>query len=73
MLRFKSEFIPETTFQLYSYFHGYANIALQPGECFDRMPVLCDMMDKETRQPEPDYAVIRHLLNALFIMIESET
>ncbi len=72
VLRFKSEFIPETTFQLYSYFHGFANLKLNRGVCFDRMPVLCEMMYNETLQPETDYAVIQHLLSALFIMIESE-
>lgn len=29
VLRFKSEFIPETTFQLYSYYHGHANIPMK--------------------------------------------
>ncbi len=72
VLRFKSEFIPETTFQLYSYFHGFANLKLNRGLCFDRMPVLCEMMYNETLQSETDYAVIQHLLSALFIMIESE-
>ena len=72
VLRFKSEFIPETTFQLYSWYHGYSNIKLQADRCFSRMPVLCEMMFNETLQPDPDFAVIRHLLIALFIMIESE-
>jgi AraC-like DNA-binding protein len=30
------------------------------------------MMYNESRQPIPDYAIIRHLLSALFTMIESE-
>jgi AraC family transcriptional activator of pobA len=71
-LTFRSEFIPETTFQLYSYYHDHANLSMQPGNCFNRMVVLCEMMFDEMQQPLPDYAVIRHLLNALFIMIESE-
>lgn len=72
VVRFKSEFIPETTFQLYSYYHAHANIALQKGDCFNRMPALCEMMYNEMQQTDPDYAVIQHLLSALFIMIESE-
>jgi len=72
VLRFKSEFIPETTFQLYSWYHTHANIQLQPGACFNRMPALCEMMFNEANQENPDYAVIKHLLSALFIMIESE-
>jgi AraC family transcriptional regulator, transcriptional activator of pobA len=72
MLMFKSEFIPETTFQLYSYYHDHASIQMQPGQSFNRMVVLCEMMFYEIQQTIPDYAVIRHLLNALFTMIESE-
>jgi AraC family transcriptional regulator, transcriptional activator of pobA len=71
-LTFRSEFIPETTFQLYSYYHDHANLALEEGPSFNRMVVLCEMMFEEMQQSLPDYAVIRHLLNALFIMIESE-
>lgn len=72
VVRFKAEFIPDTTFQFYSYYHDHANIKMQSGECFGRMVAVCEMMDGEMQQPEPDYAVIRHLLSALFIMIESE-
>jgi AraC family transcriptional activator of pobA len=72
VLRFKSEFIPETIFQLYSYYHDHANIKMQTGECFKRMTVLCEMMFYEMQQSIPDYAVIRHLLSALFTMVESE-
>ncbi|HLN56614.1 MAG TPA: AraC family transcriptional regulator [Bacteroidales bacterium] len=72
VVEFKSEFIPETTFQLYSWYHDHANIPFKPGACFDRLNILCGMMHDEAERPEPDYAVIRILLNALFIMIENE-
>jgi len=72
MLMFKSEFIPETTFQLYSYYHDHANIIMQPGPCFNRMAVLSEMMFYEMQQTVPDHSVIRNLLNTLFTMIESE-
>jgi AraC-like DNA-binding protein len=72
VLRFRTEFIPETIFQLYSWYHDHANIQMQTGICFSRMPALCEMMYNESQQDDPDYAVIRHLLSALFIMIESE-
>ncbi|MFA5815455.1 MAG: helix-turn-helix transcriptional regulator [Bacteroidales bacterium] len=71
-ITFRSEFIPETTFQLYSYYHDHANLQLQPGESFNRMTAICDMMLFEMHQPVPDYAIVRHLLSALFTMIESE-
>ncbi len=72
VIRFRSEFIPETTFQLYSNYHDKANIVMQEGEGFRRIPVLCEMMSGETDQPDPDYGVIRQLLGALFTVIESE-
>jgi AraC family transcriptional regulator, transcriptional activator of pobA len=72
VIRFRSEFIPEVTFQLYAWYHVSANIQMQAGTCFNRMPALCEMMYNEAQQAGPDYAVIQHLLSALFIMIESE-
>jgi len=72
VIEFRSEFIPETTFQLYSYYHDHANLPLQKGECFNRMATVCEMMYNESLQSIPDYAIIRHLLSALFTMIESE-
>ena len=71
LIKFKSEFIPETTFQLYSYYHDHATLELTQGACFDRMDKLCGMMYEEIQLPTPDYPVIRHLLSALFTMIES--
>jgi AraC-like DNA-binding protein len=72
VMRFKSEFIPVTTFQLYSNYHNYANIKIQPGPCFNRIVSLCEMMAGEMQQPVPDLAIIRHLLSAVFTMVESE-
>ncbi len=72
VMRFKSEFIPETTFQLYSYYHDHANIIMQEGECFNRLVSLSEMIYNESSHLVPDYAVIRHLLSALFTMIKSE-
>ncbi len=72
LIKFKSEFIPETTFQLYSYYHDHATIKMQEGECFKRMVALNEMMYNEMQQATPDFSIIRHLLSALFAMIESE-
>jgi AraC-like DNA-binding protein len=72
LIRFKSEFIPETTFQLYSYYHDHATLELPEVAAFERMDQLCGMMYDEVQQPNPDYPVIRHLLGALFTMIESQ-
>jgi AraC family transcriptional regulator, transcriptional activator of pobA len=69
---FKSEFIPETIFQLYSNYHDHADLTMQRGPCFDRLVSVCQIMHAEMQQSEPDYSVIRHLLSSLFTMIESE-
>lgn len=72
VIRFKSEFIPETTFQLYSLYHDNANLTLNTDSCFNRLVTLCEIMYEDMQQPTPDLSVIRHLLSALFTMIESE-
>ena len=72
VIAFKGEFIPETTFQLYSTYHNYANLQMEKGESFDRLVDLCLMMYNESLQQTPDYAVIRLLLSTVFTMIESE-
>jgi len=72
VIRFKSEFIPETTFQLYSYYHDHANIQLPQDQCFSQLLALCGIINNEFLQTDPNFAVLRHLLSALFTMIESE-
>lgn len=72
VLRFKTEFIPETAFQLYSLYHDHATLKMQAGACFDRLVTVCEIIDTEMKQENPDLSVIRHLLSALFTMIESE-
>ncbi|NMH28577.1 helix-turn-helix domain-containing protein [Flavobacterium silvaticum] len=72
VIRFKNEFIAETTFQLYASFHDNASFCMKADDCFERMELLCDMMYREYSQPAPDLAVIRQLLTTLFTVIESE-
>ena len=72
VLRFKSEFIAETVFQLYASYHNNANHLLQKDTCFDRLSHVCELMNHEMAATSPDLSVVRHLLSALIIMIESE-
>jgi len=72
VIRFKSEFIAETTFQLYAWYHNQADLNLEAGPCFDRLLTVCELMAAEMRQETPDYAIIRQLLSALFTMVEGE-
>lgn len=72
VLRFKSEFIPETTFNLYGYFHDNANLAFPAGRCFERLEQICKMIYDEMHQEKPELAIVKELLNSLFTMIEAE-
>jgi hypothetical protein len=58
VIEFKSEFMPETTFQLYSYYHDHSNLQLQTGEKFNRMITLCEMMHSEAQENTPDFAAM---------------
>lgn len=71
-IQFKSEFIPESTFQLYSLYHGKANVKLNNGSCFKRLETVCEMMAEEARQENPSYAILKQLLSLLFTIIEHE-
>jgi AraC family transcriptional activator of pobA len=73
VLRFKSEFIPEITFQLYAAYHDHATLKMPSGRCFNRLVTICTIIYEEMQQENPDLGVVRHLLSALFIMIESES
>ncbi len=72
VIRFRSEFIPETTFQLYSFFHDNAQIPVRERRCFARLTTLSDLLVAELEQAAPDLAVARQLLSTLFTLIRSE-
>jgi AraC family transcriptional regulator, transcriptional activator of pobA len=72
VMRFKTEFLPESSFRLYSYYHDHATIELTNDDGFARMAALCDMMYGEMHRDKPNLAVARDLLKALFTMIEAE-
>lgn len=71
VIRFKSELIPETIFQLYSLFHDQAQLPVREVKCFGRAITIADMMADELEQPSPDLAVVRQLLSTLFTLIRS--
>ncbi len=72
VIRFSSEFIPETTFQLYSSFHNNANISFPSDRCFKRLVVLCEMIYEESEQNHPDYSIIQQLLRTIIAMFVAE-
>lgn len=72
VIRFKSELISATTFQLYTAFHDRANIHMNPNTCFNRLDNICNIIYDEYLQESPDIGVIRQLLMSVFTIIESE-
>jgi len=69
---FSSDFIPESTFQLYSYYHDHADIEIKDDKGFSRLLMLVEMINEEIQGPDPKLAVVRDLLKTLFTMIEAE-
>jgi AraC family transcriptional activator of pobA len=72
VLQFKSDLIPKTSFHLYSYYNDHANILMEKGNCFKRMVMLTETMYDELQQHNPNYAVLSHLLSAMFEIIETK-
>ena len=72
VIRFRSDFIAETSFQLYSSFHDKANMCMKFDGCFGRLNNLCSMIYDEYSRADADVAVVKQLLISLIYMIESE-
>lgn len=71
-LRFNSDFIPETIFQLYASFHNKANICMPFNGCFKRLDTLCQLIKEEYNLERPNLTIIRQLLSTLIVIIEAE-
>ena len=72
VIRFKSDFIAETSFQLYSSFHDKANMCMKLDGCFGRLNTLCTMIYDEYSRDDTDMSVVKQLLISLICIIESE-
>ncbi|MEM9820323.1 MAG: AraC family transcriptional regulator [Bacteroidota bacterium] len=72
VIRFQSEFVSETIFQLYHFFHDHANIAFSTDWEFERFVTLCEMLEEETQQDSLNFAITRSLLNAMLTILEVE-
>lgn len=71
VVRFHGELIPETIFQLYSLFHGQAQMPVEAGRSLDRLCAIAGIMADELEQPTPDLAVVRQLLGTLFTLLRA--
>jgi AraC family transcriptional regulator, transcriptional activator of pobA len=73
VIRYMSDFIPQTAFNFYSGFMDDINYPLDCDFCSTTMNDLCEIMIRENRQEPVDYTMIRHLLNAILSKLESAT
>lgn len=71
-IRYLNEFIPEAPFHFYTHFLDFTTIPLPQNACLERFHTLCRMMQQEYEQAEPDYNIIRPLLQAFMAMVEAE-
>lgn len=72
VINYKTEFIPDSKLSFYSNFFTFTNIPLKPGQCLDRFTRLCQVIYSEYKQEMIDHNTIRHLVNGLISMIDSE-
>jgi AraC-like DNA-binding protein len=72
VVRYRTEFVPESKFHFYSYFLDWINYKLDSNFCVNSLGDLCRMMMRELESPSQDFATIKHLLSALIAKLESE-
>lgn len=72
VIRFQSEFVSETIFQLYHFFHDNANTVFSTSREFERFVTLCELLNDEAQQKSVDYSIVRSLLNIILTILESE-
>jgi len=73
VIRYTSEFIPQSGFNFYSTFLDDNNFKLDVDFCSTTMNDLCEIMLRENGMVPADYKIIRHLLNAVLSKLESAT
>lgn len=72
IIRFQSEFVSSTIFQLYHLFHDNANVVFSTSREFKRFVTLCHLLQEETKQDSSDYTIIKSMLNTLLTILYSE-
>ncbi len=73
VIRYTSEFIPQSGFNFYSAFLDDFNYRIDFDFCTTTMNDLCEIMLREDNQEPVDYNILRHLLLAILTKLESAT
>ncbi len=71
LIRYKSDFIPQSRFNFYSGFLEKVQYPLSKDYCSTTLNSLCEIMLKESTEDHPDYMVMRHLLSAVVAKLET--
>ena len=72
VINYQNEFIPDSKLNFYSNFFTSTNIPIVQSGCTNRFIKLCEIINEEFNQTNPDHMTIRHLTTGLISMIESE-
>ncbi|MDR3651343.1 MAG: AraC family transcriptional regulator [Paludibacter sp.] len=72
VINYQNEFIPDSKFNFYSNFFTSTSIPISPNGCTNRFVSLCEIINTEYLQENPDLSTIRHLTSGLISMIEAE-
>jgi AraC-like DNA-binding protein len=73
VIRYTGDFIPQSSFNFYSGFLDSINYQLDVDFCSSTMNGLCEIMLRESQQEPVDYAMLKHLLNAVLTKLETTT
>jgi AraC-like DNA-binding protein len=72
VIKYRSEFLPESRFHYYSFFSEKVNFNIQSNFCTSNLNQLCEMIRQEYKQPNPDHNIVKHLLRAVLSKLETE-
>ena len=71
-VKYSNEFIPQSNFHFYSNSLDYIKYPLSSGSCATDIESLCEIMLHEYSKLEIGYKVIKHLLSAFLLKLETE-
>ena len=72
VINYQNEFIPDSKLNFYSNFFTSTNIPISPTACTKRFISLCEIINDEYNQLNPDMPTIRYLTSGLISMVEAE-
>ena len=72
VINYQPEFIPNSNLNFYSNFFTSTNVPLSSGSCLNKFTSLCEIIQGEYQQEFADNTTIRHLVEGLLAMVDTE-